>query len=166
MTKSIKIEYTTPDMAEMFVRIQHNAVHHGQAWQFYSKEILDDWAPPITKERINEFKRKMIERHSVGLIAYADCEPLGFGIIDLYQKRIGAIYVKLESSGLHIGGRLFHELETIARQNGITQLKLDSSLNAKTFYLSNGYIEIAEDFFSLPNGRRMACVKMSKILRP
>jgi len=106
----------------------------------------------------------MIESHAVGLIAYADGEPLGFGIIDLNQERIGAIYVKAAFNKLHIGGRLLRELEEIAYQNGLTQLQLDSSVNAKAFYLSHGYMEIAEDFFCLPNGRRMACVKMLKML--
>ena len=164
MTRSIKIEYVAPEMAETIVRIHHNAVHQGTAWQFYPKEILNDWSPPITRDRIIGFKQKMIESHAVGLIAYVNGEPLGFGIIDIDQKRIGAIYVKAAFTKLRIGSRLLEELEKIARQNGLTRLQLDSSINAQTFYQSHGYIQIAEDFFCLPNGKRMACVKMTKML--
>jgi len=164
MMTFFKTESAEPEVIETIVRIHHDAVHQGEARQFYGQEILNDWSPPVTKQRIRDLKQKMSESHSVGVIGCLNGEPAGFGILDLYQERIGAIYVKAAFTGRGIGKRLLQELEKIALQKGHEKLKLDSSLNAKTFYQKHGYTQLLEGFFQLPTGRQMACVEMSKTL--
>jgi len=164
MMKLFKTESAEPEVIETIVRIHHDAVHQGEARQFYGQEILNDWSQPLTKQRILDLKQKMAESRSVGLISCLNGEPVGFGILDLDQERIGAIYVKAAFTGRGIGKRLLQELEKIALQKGHGKLKLDSSLNAKAFYQKHGYTQLVEGFFQLPTGRRMACVKMSKTL--
>ena len=98
------------------------------------------------------------------MLAYLDEGPIGFGIFDKKQQRIGAIYVKAPYVGLNVGTTLLKEFEKIAIQNYCKQLSLDSSLNAKAFYEKNGFESISEGFFSLPSGRQMKSVSMLKKL--
>ncbi|MGD9213084.1 MAG: GNAT family N-acetyltransferase [Desulfobacteraceae bacterium] len=163
--KSIKLKSVDSESADIIVNIHFDAVHKGNALHFYDKDILNDWSPPISEERVNEFKIRMSKTQPVVILAYCDEKPIGFGIFDKNLKRIGAIYVKAAYTGCHVGISLLKELERIAIQNGCEKLHLDSSLNAKAFYEKHGFVCIAEGFFSLPSGKRMKSVSMSKMLR-
>jgi ribosomal protein S18 acetylase RimI-like enzyme len=164
MRESFKIQSAGPETAGTIARIHHDAVDRGEARKFYNQEVLDDWSPPVTKQRIDDLKKKMTASHATWLIGTLESEPVGYGVLDLNNERIGAIYVKAAFAGLHVGARLLRKLEKIALQKGHAQLQLDSSLNAKSFYQKHGYTQIAEDAHELPTGRRMASVRMSKTL--
>jgi len=162
--KNIKIKSVGSESADQIVDIHFDAVHKGNASLFYSKEILNDWSPPVSEHRVNEFRRKISETQPIAVIAYDDELPVGFGIFDLKHQRIGAIYVKSAYNNRHFGVSLLNNIEKIAIQNGCEKLHLDSSLNARGFYEKHGYVSISEGFFSLPSGTQMQSVSMSKML--
>lgn len=162
--KNIEIKQVHSDLAETIVTIHYDAVHNGTASGFYSQEILNAWSPPATEERIGSLAQKMDESRPLALLAYMDNIPAGFGILDHDQARIGAIYVKASFTGLHIGHRLLQRLEQAACTNGHEKLHLDASLNAKAFYEKSGYSVLSEGFFTLPAGKQMQSVLMSKTL--
>ena len=62
------------------------------------------------------------------------------------------------------GSALVHEIERIARDNGVTRLTLSASLNAERFYAAHGYEVIERTDVVLPNGHQMASVRMAKDL--
>ncbi|WDP91563.1 MAG: GNAT family N-acetyltransferase [Desulfobacter sp.] len=162
--KKIKLKSVDSEAAGIIVNIHFDAVHKGFASHFYDKEILNDWSPPISEERIGDFKRRISETQPIAILAYLDEEPVGFGIFDKELQRIGAIYVKAAYTGFYVGTTLLKELERIAIQNSCEQLHLESSLNAKEFYEKQGFESISEGFFSLPSGQQMKSVNMSKML--
>lgn len=158
----LRLEPIVPAMAETLVRIHHHAVHGGEARRYYSPAILDAWSPPVTRERVREFRQKLIKGPLVGRIAYLNQEAVGFGILNLSQKRLGALYVKAGLRGKQVGGRLLAALERIAVEKGYDRLALDASLNAAPFYRKQGYTALGPDIFRLPGGVEMACVNMEK----
>ncbi len=162
--KNIKLKSVDSESADIIVNIHFDAVHKGHASHFYDEDILNDWSPPISEARIGDFKRRISKTQPIAILAFLDEIPIGFGIFDKKQQRIGAIYVKAAYTGLNIGTALLKEFERIAIQNCCEQLSLDSSLNAKAFYEKHGFESISEGFFSLPSGRQMKSVSMSKML--
>lgn len=162
--KNIKLKSADSESADIIVSIHFDAVHKGNASHFYNKDILNDWSPPISEERINEFKNRISETKPIAIIAYYNEKPVGFGIFNLRLQEIGAIYVKAAYTNRHVGISLLNELEKIAIQNGCEKLHLDSSLNAKSFYEKHGFVSISEGYFTLPSGKQMKSVSMSKML--
>ena len=162
--KTIKLKSVDSESVDIIVNIHFDAVHNGDAAHFYDEDILNDWSPSISKARIADFKKRLLKTQPIVMLAYLDEKPIGFGIFDKKQQRIGAIYVKTPYTGLNVGTTLLKEFESIAIENCCEQLSLDSSLNAKTFYEKNGFESISEGFFSLPSGRQMKSVSMSKKL--
>ena len=162
--KNIEIKSVGSESAHLIVDIHFDSVHKGNASLFYGEEILNDWSPPVSEHRVNEFRSRISETQPIAVIAYDDELPIGFGIFDLKQQRIGAIYVKAAYNNRHVGVSLLNYLEKMAIQNGCEKLHLDSSLNARGFYEKHGYLSISEGFFSLPSGIQMKSVSMSKML--
>ena len=56
------------------------------------------------------------------------------------------------------------EIERIAGDHGVTRLTLNASLNAERFYAAVGYEAIERTEVALPNGHRLAAVRMGKDL--
>jgi putative acetyltransferase len=52
----------------------------------------------------------------------------------------------------------------VAKELGLTELRMDSSINAVPFYEANGFISLERADHRLPSGNRMACVRMRKTL--
>lgn len=89
---------------------------------------------------------------------------LGLGIMDLGKSEINALYVAPDHAGQGVGSRISSELEKVARQQGVTQLTVFSTLNARQFYLKKGYQVHRPAAHSLPNGLKLECIEMHKQL--
>lgn len=160
--KNIKLKPVDSESADTIVNIHFDALHKGNASHFYRKDILNDWSPPISEERISELKNRISETKPIVILAYYDEKPVGFGIFNLKLQKIGAIYVKAAYTNRHVGISLLNKLEKMAIQNGCEKLHLDSSLNAKAFYEKHGFVSVTEGHFSLPSGKQMKSISMSK----
>jgi N-acetylglutamate synthase-like GNAT family acetyltransferase len=79
-----------------------------------------------------------------------------------YEVR--AVYVSPAAGRQGIGKQLLERLELFAQENGLKELWLDASLNAAKFYTANGFTVDAPGEHTLSSGRKMACIKMRKIL--
>ncbi len=89
---------------------------------------------------------------------------MGFGILDIENSEISAIYINPDAAGTGIGTKLLNELEITARNSKISKITVHSTLNAKGFYLKYGYIDQELTLHSLPNGSKLECVRMIKEL--
>ena len=98
------------------------------------------------------------------LVATVDEHVAGTGMIDLTTGKIDAIFVHPAYMKRGIGAAMMRHLETLARSQGLRELKLDSTLNAASFYRSVGFEgdEIAP--YRSPRGLTMDCVPMTKRL--
>ena len=162
--KNIQIKSVGSESADLIIDIHFDSVHKGNASLFYSKEILNEWSPSVSEQRVNEFRNRISKTQPMAAIAFDDELPVGFGIFDLKWQRIGAIYVKAAYNNCHVGVSLLNNFEKMAIQNGCEKLHLDSSLNARGFYEKQGYVRISESLFTLPSGIQMKSVSMSKML--
>ncbi len=89
---------------------------------------------------------------------------IGFGSIVPAKSLLGALYVDPSHGHQGVGTEILTRLETLAQNAGLTELNMDSSLNAEAFYSSHGYKTIKQAEHILMSGRRMVCVQMTKSL--
>ncbi len=59
---------------------------------------------------------------------------VGTGIIDVASGQIDAVFVRPEMTRRGVGTSMMNYLETIALENRLCRLTLDSTLNAVNFY--------------------------------
>ena len=116
---------------------------------------IDILSPDIYENAINE---------KVMIIAEEADEILGFGILDTENKEICAIYIHPCSKGTGLGKRILFELEFRAQERGLDILTLCSTANALGFYTHHGYNVGEQTFHELPNGIKLECTKMHKVL--
>jgi putative acetyltransferase len=129
---------------------------------FYAPDIVSDWGQPRTGER---YRAAMAEGERFFLAMEDATRILGFSS---YRKKDGkhrtAIYVAGQAARRGVGSALFGAAEAAARHDGATELHVDASLAAVSFYLANGFIERARGQHRLRSGRLMDCVFMRKPL--
>ena len=74
------------------------------------------------------------------------------------------MYVAEEHGRKGTGSAILARLEEMARDLGVTELHMDSSISAVPFYEANGFISLERGEHPMPSGNRMACVRMRKTL--
>jgi putative acetyltransferase len=90
-------------------------------------------------------------------------EIIGFAALEIYQ--ITAVFVDPQYTRQKIATRLLQTLERIAIDRYTSTLRVVSSLNARSFYLSCGYTEISHSSVTLElNLGQIAIVEMVKKL--
>ncbi|WP_336021793.1 GNAT family N-acetyltransferase [Halobellus salinisoli] len=75
----------------------------------------------------------------VVLVAERDGTVVGFGQLTVERPEIAKLFVDPDYAGDGVGASLLAELERVAVERGVSELFLDSSLNAANFYHRNGY---------------------------
>ena len=150
-----------PADARRFLEIHHAAVR-GTAAKDYSASVIDAWARPITDQLIERFLANRDDE--VRLMAEIDGEPVGIGAIVISHSELRACYVAPTAARRGVGSALVAEIERIAREHGLHQLELQSSITAEPFYSALGYeVESRGEHFIAP-GVPMAAIKMRKRL--
>ena len=126
----------------------------------YTPEQLNAWTKVLVPSVYDQALRE-----KVFLVACDSQNNLmGIGIFDVENAEISAIYIHPDNAGNGVGSKLLNELEEIARNKNIFKITVHSTLNAKGFYLINGYLEKELIFHNLPNGSKLECVRMLKNL--
>jgi putative acetyltransferase len=97
-------------------------------------------------------------------MAEIDGRPVGIGVLVPQGSELRACYVTPSETRRGVGSALVAEIERIAREHGLTYLRLASSVTAEPFYLRLGYHVEARSDHVLRSGTRMAAVKMRKDL--
>jgi putative acetyltransferase len=143
----------------------HRAAIHGTAAKDYPQSILQEWGPlPVTVQTVKRFQAN--PDNEIRLIAEQDGEIVGFGALVPENNKLRACYVAPRAGRKGVGSALVRELERLARARGLAQLQLESSITAEPFYNALGYEARERGEHTLRSGRRMACVKMRKLLQP
>jgi len=127
----------------------------------YADADIEAWAGRLGPESYGED----VERRDI-LVAEESGRVLGFGVFDAEESQVRAVYVHPEAGRHGVGGRLLATLETIARLRGVTDLRLDSSLNAVAFYAAAGWRRHRDTIHTFPGGRDIPCVAMTKTVPP
>jgi putative acetyltransferase len=160
---SIKVREMLNSDARACLEVHHAAVR-GIAAKDYPTEVVEDWAPtPVTEKSIERFL--INSDGELRLVAEIDGRIVGVGALVLANCEFRACYVAPEAARRGVGSALVREIERIARDNGLAYLQVDSSVTAEAFYAAHGYYVRQRSEYTLPSGRRMACVKMQKALK-
>jgi len=155
----------TPEDALSIIEA-HRAAVRGIAIEFYSREIIEEWAPiSVSPERVEGFARTIASGEEVVVVAVDSSGLiLGFGSIVPSNDELRAVYVRSEHGRKGVGRAILRRLEDLAREAGLKELRMDASFNAEAFYKANGFSSEASGEHMMSSGGRMACVRMRKSL--
>jgi len=160
---SIIVRKMLSEDARAFLEVHHAAVR-GIAVKDYPAEIIEDWAPiPVTEKGVERFLTN--PDGEVRLVAEIDRAMVGIGCVVVANCESRGCYVALQAARKGVGSVLVREIERIARENGLAYLRMDSSVTAEPFYLHHGYSVRQRSEHTLKTGRKMACIKMEKLLK-
>jgi putative acetyltransferase len=95
-------------------------------------------------------------------VAEESGQVVGFGDLDVASGEVTAIYVVPEAQGRGVGGALLEEAENRARQAGLREIRLVSSVNAVAFYERRGFVSSGPSLHTLRNGAVLESEKMHK----
>jgi GNAT superfamily N-acetyltransferase len=104
--------------------------HHGDA------DTLKRWLENKTR---SNFERWITSKEHVAIVAEMDGALVGFGLLNA-QGTIALLYVSPDARFRGVSKDLLAILEREARAAGIQELKLESSMTARRFYESCGYV--------------------------
>ncbi|MFD9901263.1 GNAT family N-acetyltransferase [Mesorhizobium sp. NPDC059025] len=151
-----------PDDARAFLDVHHAAVR-AIAARDYLSDVIEAWAPlPVTEAAVERVRAN--EDDEFRLIAEIDGQVAGIGALVIGSGELRACYVAPEAGRRGVGTALVKEIERVARERGLTFLKVDSSVTAEPFYALLGYEALEHGQHTLNSGQLMACVKMRKEL--
>jgi putative acetyltransferase len=164
MDSPITIEPAKPADAQALLEIHAAAVHQTAA-SYYSQEILDNWSRlPITGDRVERVRQRWIEHPDRRVIvARHNGQVIGYGFIHI-DGELQSLYVHPDHGRRGIGASILATLEREAIALGLTDLRLNASLNAAAFYRKQGFEVIKPGVHQLASGQEMPCFKMCKAL--
>ncbi len=125
----------------------------------YSAEQLDAWTAALQAAAYS----KLLSTHEL-LVAEEDRAVLGFCVLDSTTGFLNATYVNPPASRRGVGRALVTAAEAVARTKGLSQIQLNSTLNAVPFYQDLGYARGELTSNRLPSGVELPCFAMSKTL--
>lgn len=144
------------DEAQVIWEIR-NAAINSQCVGHYSPEDLEIWTSgEMTKQFID-----IVE--SSFYVATVDGCVVGTGMINLESGKLDAIFVHPSHIRTGIGKQIMLHLEKLALDAGLTQLSLESTLNAVTFYQAQGFVGDSIAKYVSPKGISLECIPMLKV---
>lgn len=123
----------------------------------YTPQQIEAWAGPKRPEHY----RQALARGEVVFVAETGGEPLGF--VSAEADELRGLYVAPAAVGHGIGTALLKRMEADARERGLKELRLHSTLNAVRFYSARGYVP-GEPTVWIMGGVGIPCVPMVKSL--
>jgi putative acetyltransferase len=159
---SIVVRPWRPDEARRFLEIHHEAVRH-LAVEDYPASVIDAWAPlPVTDDAVAWLVAN--RDNELRVMAEMDGTPVGIGALVVRGTELRACYVLPDAARRGVGTALVAAIEDMARERGLTQLRLQSSLTAEPFYTALGYVAERRRKLRLRPGIAMAAITMHKPL--
>jgi putative acetyltransferase len=150
-----------PDEARRFLEIHHASVR-GLAVHDYPASVIEAWAPAITGEGLQRFLQNRDKE--IRLIAEMDSLLVGIGALLVANAELRACYVLPTAARQGVGTDMVAEIERIARERGLSELCLESSVTAEPFYAALGYRVDKRGEHRIAPGVTMAAVTMRKRL--
>ncbi len=124
----------------------------------YPLEEVTVWAGLLSPETYYAIENRYF------VVAERDGRLEGFGQLDEEEGEVEAVYVDPRSGGRGTGKALLAHLEARARERGLLELKVRSTLNAEPFYARAGYERMALVRYRLVPALMLNCVEMRKRL--
>jgi ribosomal protein S18 acetylase RimI-like enzyme len=125
----------------------------------YTPQQIESW---VRYKSADNYRKAMAERGEVLFVAERHLKIIGFS--QLWKDEITSVYVAPEGNGLRAGRALVEAAEEYARQQGVKEMKLRSTITSIEFYEHLGYRRVEDTFYTLHDGVKLECVWMSKSL--
>ena len=164
--RPFRIRRAAPADAEAICAV-HVASIRGLCAGHYTAAQIDAWAGgkrPELYARAMEQGEAMFVAELLPPAAGGAGSATVIGIGTAQGGEVRAVYVHPDHVGRGVGSALLKAVEAHARAEGISVLRLHSTLNARSFYAAYGYQDEGEAVFPLRPGVELPCVKMSKRL--
>ncbi|MCC5624530.1 GNAT family N-acetyltransferase [Nostoc sp. CHAB 5715] len=113
----IKVRSCLSSDAESVLKV-HRAAIHQTASSCYPKEIIQDWASPITPSKIKAFADNTVVGEETRIVAEINGRIVGFGAIVVSNNELRAVYVSPSFGRSGVGTAILQELERLAREQG------------------------------------------------
>ena len=133
---AVQFRQATPGDAAAVLAVKRAAIREVAGFH-YSDEQIAAWAPD--EDGLADFERAIDSDRFTVLLAEADGETAGYGVLNADAGRIEAAYVHPDHGGEGIGSSLVGQLETRAEMRDVDRLDVVAALNATGFYESLGY---------------------------
>jgi putative acetyltransferase len=135
----IRVRPFRPEDSAAVGRLFYVTVHTVNA-RDYSPAELSAWAPKLPNDEwaLERAKTRVV------LVAEDDSGLLGFAELRPDAGSLDCLYVRHDAENRGVGTALLDELETQARDRGVTILRVDASITARPFFEHRGYTVIAE----------------------
>jgi putative acetyltransferase len=153
----ISIRGAGPGDVAAIASIHEAAVRGATVKAHYSDAQIDAWAQPRTVSRL----REQIESRRF-FVALADKQPIAYAQLDLKAAVLRSIYVLPSFARRGVGRRLVETMLEAARDEGLSRLELDASLNAVAFYETLGFRRLEDVDHELRSGVALRCVHMAR----
>lgn len=151
------IRRATLDDRQAIYEIQRSAILE-TCRRSYPEEDVTVWAGLLSPDSYHAIR----DRYFV--VAEREGRIEGFGQLNEQEGEVEAIYVSPSASGRGAGSAILQHLEERARQCGLKELKVRSTLNAESFYARHGYQHLALTRYRLVPSLMLNCVEMRKRL--
>lgn len=142
------------------IRETHLASIRGLCAGTYSPKQIEKW----TSNRELDRYAPLVTPRFHCLVAVDDTALGGFGTLDLEKSEISSLFVRPDYAGAGLAGSLMRQLESAAREHGLQALSLESTVNARAFYLKHGFQVLAPVVKRFSNGLEIDCFQMQKQL--
>lgn len=127
----VRFREATPSDAETLWWTKHAAIDSIDS-DVYSDRQLRAWKPDGTA--VSDFERAIESDTFEAILATVDGKDAGYGVLNVEDERIDAVYVNPDHMGQGIATSLVAQLESRARMHDIDKLEIVASLNARSFY--------------------------------
>lgn len=125
----------------------------------YAPEQIEAWASASTIDRALDW----VARDGFFVAVAESGEIAGIALLQAEESRVGLLYVHPSYARQGVGTRLCARLVRIATEAGLSELTLESSLNAVEFYERVGFVRV-EPVVRTFNGVDFECVQMRMAL--
>ena len=142
------------------IREANLASTRGLCADAYTPEQIEKW----TSGRELDRYAPLVTPRFHCLVAVDDAVIGGFGTVDLEKSEISSLFVRPDYAGAGLAGSLLQQLEDISRERGLQALSLESTVNARGFYLKHGFQVLAPVIKRFSNGLEIDCFQMQKPL--
>jgi GNAT superfamily N-acetyltransferase len=155
----LSVRKATREDAQAAWDIRKAAILH-QCTGYYPMDDLKVWTGGALSQPFVE----AVEKHFY--VATDNDQIVGTGMVNLETGKIDAIFVHPSHMKRGVGRGVMQYLERLARDKGLKELHLESTLNAVPFYRACGFAGDKPGKYQSPTGLVLDCVLMVKVLAP
>lgn len=155
----VQLRRMSPNDVDEIIDVHKKSVY-GLCKDFYTEEQMKVWTGMFSA-KIGE---GLANPDNIGIVVIEKSSIVGYGFFNKQDKEVKGIYLIPDVAKKGVGYKILSGLESIAKEYGLDELVLNSTLNAVAFYEKCGFRKIRDGLFELTESCKLPCVHMAKSL--